>query len=1372
MEKYHVLEMIGEGSFGRVYKGRKKFSAQVVALKFIPKVGRSERELKNLKREIDIMRGLKHPNIVQMLDSFETDKEVVVVTDYAEGELFQILEDDGSLPEEQVQDIACQLISALFYLHSHRILHRDMKPQNILLGKGGIVKLCDFGFARAMSINTLVLTSIKGTPLYMSPELVEEKPYDHTADLWSVGCILYELFVGTPPFYTNSIFQLVSLIIKDPVKWPKNMSPDFKNFLQGLLTKDPRQRLSWPALLHHPFVAGRVTVVDDTVGQGIESPFTVQLPPEMQAKKEQQAEALAPKSGQSKILKKARQKMAQEAQKKEQNKKPQALASSRLHPEVIQNKTEQSPARESCAATSRALKFRQAPAEITVVDKTLVDTVKPSPAKQRPSDLSKWNRNADWEVEQTVMTPRSHSISQDYAREFPEGKVGRRAVTEKSQKMKPDTHRSIQNVDLDNEEVDSDDEWQHFIEATEPSNLQLTIPLTLLSDQTFIQRIRSRLKQSSSQVADGMLEGASRLRPALHVIGNLLATRCDLDLLYKFCQDVEAPHCLLHLIEQIVDSAVIKQQPWCITLLSDLTAVMGAYFASDFNHMPTGNGDSFQVFEQSIRHFLGLLGKLLSLPMDNELKLREQAAVCLICLCESLDRNPGLSVSIYPSFVAEYCPVLDIILSNLYLDQRTLKTLEGTLGDAKVVKERGDQVVGAITAALAALISVPPGAKGCTEPKAKISVYLAEKLLSNKTPKLTQMFLQGLRTPLLAISVLKVLYACCHVSHSASQTLAGAAQDMESILFLIQGKVPMPDLLQVQVVEVCLHLLSLLMIQLQSIPPQLEGVLDIIISLFLESRVTSHVGAAALLLVQLSSCGLPVELKLEEFLSATNNALTSPAQLYVVPPMEFGAFDGLLVLLMQMLMEGDLTLVREFTNSELWSAVWHRFAVVLQVSSDRVIMEGETPRPNKPTPEPDWMSISPSGMQVFLSLVLLIFTKEPLQCVHLLTSQTTVAMTTLTKLLAQDFLQHLSSKQNSQPTQKDRAIGDNTYSMVLHVCQIMCVPFAVDVAEEMLNSILEAFEEYEVMVKLVQICVHHLPLHLSEIPMSLQVHLILSNNSFIVQFVTAACSDPAKGFLSSILLSDYTVLVTDLLCLLSHVARASSQYVPFLISILEGPNKDYAPLKYILCHHGNSVRAKACGFIGNLLKHGSNFSQIFLQQPGPLEKLIECLADKDDGVRKSASFAVGNAAFHDSSLLKPLGPAIPWIAQLLSDPQTKTRCNAAAALGNLGAHSAEVSMPFIKAQVPHLLLNLACHDSQSSVQEAALIALRTLSQQPKIHQVLMSLKASEKLSTLSQSTPLQNVYGSPRPRSAVSASSVRHCAKLIETLRPTRTALK
>lgn len=101
-------------------------------------------------------------------------------TNIIPGELFQILEDDQSLPEDVVQHVAKQLVRALHYLHTNRIIHRDMKPQNILIGARGVVKLCDFGFARAMSCNTMMVTSIKGTPLYMAPELVQEQPYNHT----------------------------------------------------------------------------------------------------------------------------------------------------------------------------------------------------------------------------------------------------------------------------------------------------------------------------------------------------------------------------------------------------------------------------------------------------------------------------------------------------------------------------------------------------------------------------------------------------------------------------------------------------------------------------------------------------------------------------------------------------------------------------------------------------------------------------------------------------------------------------------------------------------------------------------------------------------------------------------------------------------------------------------------------------------------------------------------------------------------------------------------------------------------------------------------------------------------------------------------
>lgn len=110
----------------------------------------------------------------------------MVVTELAHGDLqkVQVERRKQGLSGLNVQKIACDLVSALYFLHSHRILHRDIKPQNILIGIDGNAKLCDFGFAKTMGLNTYMLTSIKGTPLYMAPEIVQEKPYDHNADLW------------------------------------------------------------------------------------------------------------------------------------------------------------------------------------------------------------------------------------------------------------------------------------------------------------------------------------------------------------------------------------------------------------------------------------------------------------------------------------------------------------------------------------------------------------------------------------------------------------------------------------------------------------------------------------------------------------------------------------------------------------------------------------------------------------------------------------------------------------------------------------------------------------------------------------------------------------------------------------------------------------------------------------------------------------------------------------------------------------------------------------------------------------------------------------------------------------------------------------
>ncbi|CAG7731660.1 unnamed protein product, partial [Allacma fusca] len=253
MDRYQIFELIGEGSFGKVHRGRDKLTAEDVAVKMVSKATTTVK-LSSLKQECEIQKNLKHPNIIQMLDSIETGDHIILITELASGDIYNRLIRKGPSPLPRVQFIAYNLVSALQYLHSRRILHRDLKPQNILIGKDNLPKLCDFGFARTIGIDTYMLTSVKGTPLYMAPELVQRRPYDHNADLWALGCILYELCTGQPPFPTTSIFQLARKIQFDQVYWPPNITGHCRSFIEGLLEKDPQKRLTWPELLDHPFI--------------------------------------------------------------------------------------------------------------------------------------------------------------------------------------------------------------------------------------------------------------------------------------------------------------------------------------------------------------------------------------------------------------------------------------------------------------------------------------------------------------------------------------------------------------------------------------------------------------------------------------------------------------------------------------------------------------------------------------------------------------------------------------------------------------------------------------------------------------------------------------------------------------------------------------------------------------------------------------------------------------------------------------------------------------------------------------------------------------------------------------------------------------
>ncbi|KAM5228565.1 serine/threonine-protein kinase 36 isoform 1-T1 [Ctenodactylus gundi] len=1311
MEKYHVLEMIGEGSFGRVYKGRKKYSAQVVALKFIPKLGRSEKELRNLQREIEIMRGLRHPNIVHMLDSFETDKEVVVVTDYAEGELFQILEDDGKLPEDQVQAIAAQLVSALYYLHSHRILHRDMKPQNILLAKGGGIKLCDFGFARAMSTNTMVLTSIKGTPLYMSPELVEERPYDHTADLWSVGCILYELAVGTPPFYTTSIFQLVSLILKDPVRWPSTISPCFKNFLQGLLTKDPRQRLSWPDLLHHPFIAGRVTIITEPTGSDLGTPLTSHLPPELQVLKDEQAHRLAPKCSQSRILCRAYKHMAEgPKQKKHQNTGPA------LEQEDRTNKMTPS--------TAPLSRLKATPEKSALLVGIPASEMKSSWNELRAGEVPPvpWENHNTPECEQALPELRPELGSQ----------------------QSPDA------VDLENEEPDSDDEWQRLLETQEPVPVRLKAPLALLCNPDFCQRIQSQLREAGGQILKDTLEGASHIFPALRVLSSLLSSCGDSAPLYSFCQELGLPGLPLSLLRHSQENSRIQQQPWYGTFSRDLMAVIQAYFACTFNLERNRTGDSLQVFQEAATIFLDLLGKLLAQPDDSEQTLRRNSLMCFAVLCETMDGNShSISKAFYSSLLTTHHVVLDGLLHGLTVPQFPFHTPPGAPQVSQPLQEQSEDLPGAISSALAAMCTAPVGLPSCWDAKEQVSWHLANKL-TEASSQLRPSLISGLQHPILCLHLLKVLYSCCHVSEHLCHLLGEEPLALESLLMLVQGKIKVVD--WEESTEVALYLLSLLVYRLQGLPPGMEKLGSEVATIFTHSHIVSLVSAAACLLGQLGQQGVTFDLQPREWIAAATHALAAPAEVRLAPPGSCGFYDGLLILLLQLLTQRNAGLIRDVASSEMWTVLWHRFSMALRLPEEVSAQEEELSPFSSLGPKPDWTLISPQGMAALLSLAMATFTQEPQLCLSHLSQCGSILMSTLKYLLSPSFLHHLSQAPHGP---------EFLPVVVLSVCQLLCFPFALDVDADLLEGILADLRDSEVAGHLLQVCCHHLPLSQVELPISLLTRLALTDPTSLNQFVNTVAASPRAtiSFLSVALLSDQPLLTSDLLSLLAHTARMlSPSHLSFIQELLAGSDETYRPLRSFLGHPENSVRARTHQLLGHLFQHSIALRGALQSQAGLLNLLLLGLGDKDPAVRRSASFAVGNAAYQAGPLGPALAAAVPSMTQLLGDPQASIRRNAASALGNLGPEG--LGEELLQCQVPQQLLEMACGDPQPNVKEAALIALRSLQQESCIHQVLVSLGASEKLALLSLGNQLLPQSG-PRPASA------RHCRKLIHLLRPT-----
>ena len=264
-KKYKILSKLGSGSFGKVYLAQNKFTKEKVALKQIKKSNKDLLSDGEIKDEIEILKALDHPDIVRIIESFNTKDSYVLVTEYCEGgELFDQVR--NQLSETQIAVIFKQLLSGLAYLHSHNIVHRDLKLENILIQETEKskttgedlfnIKIIDFGTARIFDNKKRKPQSIVGSSYYIAPEVLKQK-YNKECDLWSVGVILYMFIVGHAPFdgcdddeITDNIQK--GVYRKDDKRW-KKASKEVKDLIQKLLVYQPKKRLTALQALKHPW---------------------------------------------------------------------------------------------------------------------------------------------------------------------------------------------------------------------------------------------------------------------------------------------------------------------------------------------------------------------------------------------------------------------------------------------------------------------------------------------------------------------------------------------------------------------------------------------------------------------------------------------------------------------------------------------------------------------------------------------------------------------------------------------------------------------------------------------------------------------------------------------------------------------------------------------------------------------------------------------------------------------------------------------------------------------------------------------------------------------------------------------------------------
>jgi serine/threonine protein kinase len=245
---YQILNELGSGGMGRVYRVRNVLSDRIEAMKvLLPDLAGRQELAARFLREIKLLASLNHPNIAALRTALTVDNQLIMIMEYVEGDTLASRLQHGPVPVPDAVNYIDQVLSALSYAHQQHVIHRDIKPANMILTPQGLIKLMDFGIARAGDDRSLTMTGTTlGSLGYMSPEQVKGEPTDARSDLYSVGVSLYELVTGQRPFQAHSDYSVMAAHVKEaprpPIELELGLPPALNEIILVAIAKDPAQR--------------------------------------------------------------------------------------------------------------------------------------------------------------------------------------------------------------------------------------------------------------------------------------------------------------------------------------------------------------------------------------------------------------------------------------------------------------------------------------------------------------------------------------------------------------------------------------------------------------------------------------------------------------------------------------------------------------------------------------------------------------------------------------------------------------------------------------------------------------------------------------------------------------------------------------------------------------------------------------------------------------------------------------------------------------------------------------------------------------------------------------------------------------------------